>query len=280
MINRIRDWKLQIAQALLPLLIVPGVLILDVPQLISDVLTKANVEVNDLDTIWRIVIGLGKWMLIFVVLFFIYRAIRKHNKVEVLRQNIPNTIVWHSYLGYWFCRNILEYQTISLTRVPIPVQFELVWKNLFKKYEYMENVTEKTDADNISVEILQSEPYTSTVNIILADTYPLDDWKLKVPAQTNTFTTIIINRNGERGIRYYSKDFVSRIATTVHELPNTVSDINIFATINTAHVYCIVNEVFKTGGRDNQKRIKVFQQSNVTWVFEGKKYKEIKIGVK
>lgn len=278
MINRIKDWKLQIMQTILPLILIPVVLILDVPQRITDALAKANVEVKDLDTIWRIAIGLGKWPLIVVALFFIYRAIRKHNKDDVLRQNIPNTIVWHSFFGYWMCRYALNYQTISLTRVPIPVQFELVWKNLFKKYECMENVTEKTDSDNISVETLQSEPYTSTVNLILADTYPLDDWRAKIPAQTTTFTTIIINRNGERGVRYYSKEYVSKIAASIHELPATVTDINIFATINAAHVYHIVNEVFKTGGRDNQKRIRVYQQTSGTWVFERKKYKEIKIG--
>lgn len=278
MINRIKDWKLQIMQTILPLLLIPAVLILDVPQRITDALAKANVEVKDLNTIWRIAIGLGKWPLIVVALFFIYRAIRKHNKDEVLKQNIPNTIVWHSFFGYWMCRYALNYQTVSLTRVPIPVQFELVWKNLFKKYEYMENVTEKTDTDSISVETLQAETYTSTVNLILADTYPLDDWKAKIPAQTTTFTTIIINRSGERGVRYYSKDFISKIAMSFHELPATVTDINIFATINAAHVYHIVNEVFKTGGRDNQKLIKVYQQTSGTWVFEGKKYKEIKIG--
>ena len=76
MINKIKDWKLQIMQAILPLLLIPVVLILDVPQRITDALTKANVEVKDLDTIWRIAIGLGKWPLIIVALFFIYRAIR------------------------------------------------------------------------------------------------------------------------------------------------------------------------------------------------------------
>ena len=88
----------------------------------------------------------------------------------------------------------------------------------------------------------------------------------------------IIKRNGKRGIRLYSKDFVSKIATTIHELPATVTKINVFATVNAAHVYHIVNEVFKTGGRDRIKRVRVYQQTSETWVFEGKKYKEIKIG--
>ena len=278
MANRIKDWKWQIAQAILPLLLIPVVLIMDVPQRITEALTKANVEVKDLDTIWRIAIGLGKWPLIVVALFIIYRAIRKHNKDVVLKQSIPSAIVWHSYTGYWFCRYILNYQTVSLTRVPIPVQFELVWNGLFKKHEFMDGVIEKTDADTISVEVLQAEPYTSTVNLILADTYPLDDWRAKVPAMTTSYSTIIINRSGERGVRYYSKDYVSKIGTTVHDLPKTVTDINIFATINAAHVYHIANEVFKTGGRDGIKRIRIYQQTSGTWVFEGKKYKKIKIG--
>lgn len=277
MINRIRDWKVQIAQACLPLLLIPAVFLLDAPQKIFDLLKQGKVAVSSLEWYWQLILNLGNWAIIVVMLPLIYRAIRKHNKEEVLKQNL-DVIVWHTYPGYWFCRYILNYQTVSLTRVPIPVQFELVWKGLFKEYKCMDNVTEKTDSDNISVETLQSEPYTSTINLVLADTYPVDDWKTKVPAQTTTFTTIIINRNGERGVRYYSKDFVSKIATSFHELPATVADINIFATINAAHVYHIVNEVFKTGGRDNQKRIRVYQQTSGTWVFEGKLFKEIKIG--
>lgn len=277
MVNRIKDWKLQIAQALLPLLVIPAVILLDLPQRFFDLLKQGNVAISSLEWYWQLILNLGNWAIIVVLLPIIYHLIRKHNKEDVLKQNLV-VIVWHSYPGYWFCRYILNYQTVSLTRVPIPVQFELVWNKLFKKYEFMDGVTEKTDSDNISVETLQAEPYTSTVNLILADTYPLDDWKAKVPAHTISYSTIIISRSGERGVRYYSKDFVSKIATSYHDLPATVTDINIFATINAAHVYHIVNEVFKTGGRDNQKRIRVYQQTSGTWVFEGKQYKEIKIG--
>ena len=277
MLNRIKDWKVQILQTILPLLIIPMSFILDYPQRITDALTKANAEVKDLHIIWRIAIGLGKWTFIVVALFLIYRFIRKHNEKEILKQNL-DVIVWHSYIGYWFCRYALNYQTVSLTRVPIPVQFELVWKNLFKEYKYMDGVTEKNDVDNVTLKIQQNESYTQTVNLILADTYPLDEWKSKIPASLTSYSTIIINRSGERGVRYYSKDFVAKISAAVHDLPVTVTDINIFATINSAHVYHIVNEVFKTGGRDSIERIKVYEQTKGTWDFEGKKYKIIKIG--
>ena len=271
--NKLKDWiRVYIQLTILIVIIVLNVC-LNIPEIIKNAFKDASVPVSELPVLWQFAVGSGRWILAVAIFVVVYLLIRKSNVAEPIKQNL-DVIVWHSYFGYWFCRYFLNYQTISLTRVPIPVQFELVWKDLFKKYVW-ENVTEKTDPDNVSIEILQADPYTSTVNLILADTYPLDDWKSKVPVAMTSCSTIIINRSGERGIRYYSKDYVARIATTVHELPATVTDINIFATINPAHVYHIVNEVFKTGGRDSLKRIKVYEQTSGSWVFEGKKYKEI-----
>lgn len=132
MINRVKDWRLQIAQAILPLLLIPVLLVIDLPQKIVDLLKQANVDVSSLEWYWQLLLNLGNWAIIIVVLPYIYKIIRKHNKDDVLRQTIPHAIVWHSYPGYWFCRYILNYQTVSLTRMPIPVQFQLVWKELFK----------------------------------------------------------------------------------------------------------------------------------------------------
>ena len=278
MINRIRDWKKPIVQLLLPLLVIPTILLLNAPMRIIDVLNKSDVEVSQLDWYWQVAIGLGKWPLIVITLYFIYRYIRKTNKEEVLQQSIE-VIVWHSYAGYWVCRYILNYQTISLIRVPIPVQFKLVWRGIFKKYEYMDNITEKEKGtDKIDRTFFNDEPITDTVNLVLADTYPLE-WKEKLPESVLNYTTIVIDRLSEKGVRYYSRDFVDMITRTVHEMPRSVKEINFFATINAAHVYHIVNETFKTGGRDGMRRIRIYQQTSGLWVFEGKNI-EIKTGVK
>ena len=165
MINRIKDWKLQIAQTFLPLLIIPVVILTNLSQRSFALLKQGNVSVSRLEWYLQLLLNLGNWAIILVGILFTYMAIRKRNKKEILKQTIPNMIVWHSYPGYVFCRHFLNYQIISLTRVPIPVQFELVWRGLFKKYECMDGVTEKTDADNVSIEILQKEPYTSTINL-------------------------------------------------------------------------------------------------------------------
>ena len=278
MINRIRDWKKPIVQLLLPLLVIPTILLLNAPMRIIDVLNKSDVEVSQLDWYWQVAIGLGKWPLIVITLYFLYRYIRKTNKEEVLQQSIE-VIVWHSYAGYWVCRYILNYQTISLIRVPIPVQFKLVWRGIFKKYEYMDNITEKEKGtDKIDRTFFNDEPITDTVNLVLADTYPLE-WKEKLPESVLNYTTIVIDRLSEKGVRYYSRDFVDMITRTVHEMPRSVKEINFFATINAAHVYHIVNETFKTGGRDGMRRIRIYQQTSGLWVFEGKNI-EIKTGVK
>ncbi len=279
MIYRLIDWKYQVAQTILPLLLLPFFLVFDVTEFLIDKLSSINVDVQDLDIKWRIAVGFGKWFLLLVILCLLYYVIRKNNKKRLLKQTLPNRIVWHSYFGYWFCRKILNYRIVSLTRVPIPVQFELVWKGLFDKYEYMENVNKLQGNDSITIEFVQTEPFTNVVNLILADTYPIDNWKSKIPSTMTFYSTIIINRLGERGVRYFSKEFVSKIASVAHELPSTVKVINIFATINTAHVYHIVNEVFKTGGRDDLLLVRVYQQTSGTWIFDGKQYKELQIGV-
>ena len=270
MIDKIRDWKIPFAQTILPLIFCPLVLLIN----INGLLAKADVSVKDLDVVWRIIIGLGKPVLVIAIMFLYCNTIRKVNKGTVLKQNVPNKIVWHTMAGYWFCRYILSFQKVSLTRVPIPMQFKLVWSDWFTDYEIMDGVAEKEKGtDNINVKKFNDDQVTSTVNLVLADTYPLN-WKEKLPADLLNLTTIVIERGGEKGVRYYSPDFVAEISRIVHELPINVVGVNLFATINAANSYHIANEVFKTGGRDNLKHLRVYEQSKDNWVFEGK-YKKI-----
>ena len=130
MVDKIKDWKKPIVQTFLPLVLIPTIILLDAPQRIKDILIQTSVDISELKWYVRVIIELGKWPLICFVLFIIYRAIRKANKETVLKQNLPNKIVWPTMAGYWFCRYILNYQKLSLTRVPIPMQFKLSWVGL------------------------------------------------------------------------------------------------------------------------------------------------------
>lgn len=274
MVDRFLDWKKQLFQTLVLVMTIFVVCLFDMLKFIIGILEKSEVKVNELSTPWRIVIGHGRWVFAIALFVVVFWTIRKANKDAVLKQNLPQRIVWHSYAGYWFCCKILNYQKLSLSRVPIPMQFKLVWKNLFQSYECMEGVTEiERGTDRVEVMQFQNESITSTVNLVLADTYPLD-WRSKLPASVLNLTTLVIDRSGVKGVRYYSPDFVARIANTVHELPKNVIAINVFATINSAHCYHIVKDVFVTGGRDCIRHLNVFEQSKDSWVFE-EKYLEI-----
>jgi hypothetical protein len=271
--NKIVDWKREYVQTALLTLIIVANVCFNLPEIAKNVLADASVQMSELDPKWRLAIGFGRWVFAIVVVVGLWFVIKYFNKDYVLKQNISNDIVWHTYFDYWFCRYFLSIKKLSLTRMPIPMQFKLVWKDLFLEYDYMDGITEKEEAkDKVKVERFQDNPLTSTVNLVLADTYPLD-WKSKLPASVLNLTTIVIDRTGEKGTRYYSRDFVKKISSTVHDLPNNVTTINLFATINAAHCYHITKEVFMTGGRDSLKHLVVYEQSKGSWVFEGKNIK-------
>ena len=273
LINRIRDWTRPFLQLCL-LFIVIGICIynyyFDVIQLTSTIITipfinypvKLNFDINYL----KMLLGL-----LFTVGILCY--IRSSNKDFILKQTLTNKIVWHTYYGYLLCSQWLNYKEISLTRVPIPMQFKLICNSVFKKYHYMEGVREmEAGTDVVKVEKFNSEEVTPTVNLVLADTYPLN-WREQLPEPVINLTTIVIDRsNGDRS-RYYSPDFVRRIVTEMRNLPAHVVTINLFATTNAAHSYYIATEVFSTGGRDSIKSLIVYEQSNCNGrKFEGEKY--------
>ena len=267
--NKVKDWLREYLQTAILLVIIILNICLNIPEIVKNAFVDASVPISDLQVLWRFAIGSGRWIFALAVLGVAYLFIRKSNKDYVLKQNVSNKIVWHTYAGYKYCRYILNIKTLSLTRVPIPMQFKLIWNNLFDSYECLDGVTEKElGTDTVKVEVFQDNPITSTINLVLADTYPLD-WRSKLPASVLSLTTIAIDRVGDKGVRYYSPDYVAKIASTVHELPNNVVEINIFATINAANCYHIAKEVFMTGGRDNLKHLRIYEQTEGSWVFEG-----------
>ena len=212
--NKLLDWKRAYVQLAFLITVILFNMCLNIPEIVINAFKDASVAISELPVEWQLAIGSGRWILAIAIFVTAYLFIRMSNKKEVLKQNILNVIVWHSYLGYWVCRYILGYQKVSLTRVPIPVQFELVWKGLFKEYEYMDGVTEKKDADNVSVETLQAEPYTSTVNLILADTYPWLNSKAKTARK---YSTIFYRSENEFDLKGFNKAGRNSIETALNK---------------------------------------------------------------
>lgn len=270
MINRFRDWKLQIAQLILPLVLFPVFLSVGVKRL----LFMGGLEVSDLEPNRRFIANLGDAPVAIVLVAICFIFIRKYNKDKVLKQNL-SVMVWHTYLGYWVCRSFLNYRKVSLVRVPIPVQFKLVFKGIFDEYDFGAVEKNKVDSEDIRCEQFNDDPVTNNVNLVLMDTYPLELNSL--PPTVINLTTIVIDRPERGGGRCFSKPFVDAVNTAVHALPPHVDTVNVFSTLNPAHVHYIAERVFKTGGRDNIKWVCVYQQTEGKWVFKGSNIK-VKVG--
>lgn len=272
-VKRIIDWKRVYIQSLLMMGIGLIGCIYNWPKILKDTIEGAEVSVSELPFIWKFAVGAGRWIFVCFVLVFAYILIRKLNKDYVLRQTFPNATVWHPYIGYWYCRNIMGIKKVSLVRVPIPLQFKLVWKGIFDSYDEMDGVIEQGEPDDVRITVDLSVPYTSRINLILADTYPIDDWKEKLPQEVHGFKTIIIDRSTDYNDRVFSRKYISEIRKVVHSLPPIASSINVFATTNAAHVFHIAKDVFMNGGRDGEKHLRVYQQSSGSWAFKGKNVK-------
>lgn len=190
---------------------------------------------------------------LFVVALF---AVRKWNKDCMF--NKGNEYKNYPYFWYWICSKILGYTECNLILVPIYMQFKLIIRDTFCKY-YCGELDKKPD-DIISVQKINFEDASNEVNIIIADTYPLET--NQIPAGKRSKSTIIISRdNVADHNRYDSPELVQNVVNEVRNLPIKVKSINIYATTNPCNTMKIVKAAFKLGGRSNLDLITVFQQN-------------------
>ena len=209
------------------------------------------------------------------VLFFIIAIFvsSKLNKDIIL--NSGNQYHRHSYLYYWLCSHILRIKSCSLIRIPIYMQFLLINRDTFTNYDFGESELYK----EIEEELIETkkinitnENYTKWINVVISDTYQIEDGIL--PSSVLSNSTIIIQRKNNEvdKTRVYSHPLI----TTVRNCINTIGgkhSLNIFATTNAKNTYYLVNNVFKAAGRDNIEQLRVYSQpygeKNV-WKFEDK----------
>ncbi len=230
----------------------------------------ANTQVDFDNVIYYYVMKMGNGVIgIILMLLLLFKCIRKSNKNYCL--NRGNYYHEHFYLGYLFCAKVLGYKKCSLVRTPIYMQFKLVINDTFNEYSVGEeddyNVVED---ENIEVRGI-SDLCTSSVNLVLSDTYPI--LKGMLPASTSNLSTIwIVRTASKKMIRTFSKSFCATTKEIVSGLPNNVETIHLFSTLNPKHSLWIANNVFKMAGRCQVKALKVFQQSHKSgnWNFAEK----------
>ena len=258
MIKRVRDWMRPIVQALLLIIVffIPNVI--NVAGKIQSIFENTTINFDNAKYFYIMKMGNGLIGVIFMLLI-LFKFVRASNENHCL--NKGNYFHEHSYLGYWLCANVLGYKKCSLVRVPIYMQFKLVLRDTFNEYL----IGQYEDYHCVDDEVVEikglSDSYTSSVNLVLADTYPI--LKGMLPASTSNLSTIwVIRTDSVKMIRTFSKMYCNSIREIVSGLPNNVEMINLYSTINPKHSFWIANNVFKMGGRCQVKALKVFPQSN------------------
>lgn len=258
MVKRIRDWLRPIAQVLILVIAFWIPYVVNVAGIIQMIFDNTTVDFDNVKYYYIMKMGNGV-IGIILMLFVLFNIVRKSNEDFCL--NKGNYFHEHSYLGYLFCAKVLGYKKCSLVRVPIYMQFRLVIRDTFNEYL----VGQDEDYNFVEDEDIQtngiSDSYTSSVNLVLSDTYPIS--KGMLPASTSNLSTIwIVRTDSRKMLRAFSKKYCNTIKEIVSGLPNNVETINLYSTINPKHSLWIANNVFKMAGRNQVKVLKVYPQPN------------------
>lgn len=188
----------------------------------------------------------------FVLALFL---VRKWNKEYMF--NKGDEYKNYPYFWYWICAKVLGYSECNLILVPIYMQFKLVFRDTFCRY-YCGELDKRQD-DTISVQKTNFSNTSNEVNVIISDTYPLQEGQ--IPMGKRSKPTIFISRDNETDHnRYDSPELVRNIVNEVRNLPVNIEKINIYATTNPYNTKKIVQNAFKLGERSGIDLITVFQQ--------------------
>ena len=195
-------------------------------------------------------IAIGMFLVVLAVV-----AVRKWNKEYMF--NKGDEYKNYPYFWYWICAKLLGYSECNLILVPIYMQFKLVLRDTFCRY-YCGELDKKTD-DIISMQKTNSKDTSNEINIIISDTYPIQEGQ--IPIGKRSKPTIHISRDNETDHnRYDSPDLVRNVVNEVRNLPANIKKINIYATTNPYNTKKIVQNAFKLGERSGIDLIIVFQQ--------------------
>lgn len=216
---------------------------------------KNNLNFNNIK--YYFLLRAGNWCTGFVVMIIILLKIRTFNKEKLF--NTKNVYHDYCYAWYWFCAKILGYKECNTKLVPIFMQFKLVLNDTFEKYYVgTEDDYPIKEEEQIDIKKLNCNPISDEINLILVDTYPI--LQNQLPSNKKSLSTIIISRNKNDFNRYFSQVFIAKIVNEVRKLPDNVNNINIYATTNPKHTSQISDKAFKLAGRENIKKLVVFQQ--------------------
>ena len=202
-------------------------------------------------------LSFGNVFLGFVICGVVLWKIRKSNGDRFMNRD---TNIYHDYPYFWYlyCAKILGIKKCNLINVPIYMQMRLVIHQIFDEYPLNDNEYPADENEVVSVIKENEKNKGLECNLILEDTYPLEE--IQIPRTMRKLYTVKVSRhtNGDFG-RHYSEEFVSKIINEVRNLPNGIT-LNVFATTNPKNTMNIARQVFAQAERGNISHLYVYQQ--------------------
>jgi len=190
----------------------------------------------------------------FLISSILLWVLRKVNKEKVF--NTGDKYGEYPLFLYYFASKILGYGFVTLVRVPIHLQFQLVIKDLFDNVKVDDNT--RAYVQPVKVMKKNMEHISNEVNLVLNDTYKILEEQIP-PNKRHLPTIIIFNGNKFSGVRNFNTKFVDEIRKQTNKYSQNYSQINIFATTNTKHNKAFIEECFKNARRTGFKNLTVFQ---------------------
>lgn len=197
----------------------------------------------------------------------IYFAIKRANKNKLF--NPGDKYNDYPLWIYWIASKILGYEKLSLIRVPIHLQYQLLLKDFFPQLVVDDEVVENQQA----IEILKRNmgENSNELNLVLIDTYEITEGE--IPLDKAYLPTIIIKSGNQiNNNRSTNSEFIKEIRKITNRYSKKYNQVNIYSTTNTNHNKTIVNKCFKNGSRTGFTSIIVYQASRNNYVFN-KRYK-------
>lgn len=165
---------------------------------------------------------------------------------------------------YWIAGRILGYGKVSLIRVPIYLQYQLLFKDMFPEIV----VDDEVEKREHTVEIIKKnmDEISNEINLVLVDTYEITEDEIPI-GKLNLPTIIIKSGNQIDSDRSINPQFVKEVRQITNIYHREYTQLNLFATTNTNHNKFIINKCFKNGNRTGFKNIFVYQASRTDYVF-------------
>lgn len=258
--KKIRDNYVQLIEIIILLFVLCAPAFIDVKGMFGQYVAQTSIDPDN--AFLYILLQHSNWIIggVFSVIVWWF-LIRKYNR-ENITMNKANVYHEYPYWWYWFSAVLLDIRRCNLVNVPIYMQVKLVVNNLFDEFPLDEkSYTESEDEVKIEKKNFKKGVEPSEVNLIIEDTYPIEN--RQIPREKKHLPTIRIYREREAGLsRHYSKHLVDLVGSEVRKLPEKV-ELNLYATMNPMNTMYVSKGAFIMANRGNVKHLYVFQQRHI-----------------